>query len=385
MINKVILHLSHTDIRFDSRILKEIRALVLIGKFKKVFALGVKEKPDKIEQSTSYDTGAEINSIWLLTGVFYWLPRPMRYLLNLLELTPRMVLKGLILRPSVIHCHDTFVLPAGLLLKWLIRSRLIYDAHELESQKNHQSKILSIATLLIEKISWSSIDLVISVSESIIEWYKNKFGAKKSLLILNSPETLFLGKNSTKSYFHKLYRISEGRLIFVYLGILCPGRGINLILDVFSSTKLNADIVFIGNGELTNNIKKYTEKYKNIHLHDLVPHEQVVPLVQNADVGLCLIENVSLSDYFSLPNKLFEYSFAGLKVLGSNFPEIGRIINSYGLGVCCPPNVDGVQNAIKHIIDNPSKIKRKSINELSWDAQAKRLVASYKEIFIQNT
>ena len=56
---------------------------------------------------------------------------------------------------------------------------IIYDAHELESNKNGQSYLLSKITLLIEKLSWPSISLLISVSESIIYWYEYHLGRKK--------------------------------------------------------------------------------------------------------------------------------------------------------------------------------------------------------------
>ena len=38
--------------------------------------------------------------------------------------------------------------------------------------------------------------------------------------------------------------------------------------------------------------------------------KKLTNLIKEADVGLCLVENVSLSDYYCLPNKLFEYAFA---------------------------------------------------------------------------
>ena len=80
------------------------------------------------------------------------------------------------------------------------------------------------------------------------------------------------------------------------------------------------------------------KKNSNIHLHKKVPHNQVVNLIKSADVGICIIENVSLSDYYCLPNKLFEYSFAGLRVIGSDFPEISNYILSNKLGEVCKIN-----------------------------------------------
>ena len=39
-----------------------------------------------------------------------------------------------------------------------------------------------------------------------------------------------------------------------------------------------------------------------------------------------------MSDYLSLPNKLFEYLLAEVPVIGSDFPEISNVLNVTGLG-----------------------------------------------------
>ena len=44
------------------------------------------------------------------------------------------------MKPHVIHCHDTLVLPIGFFYKILNKTKLIYDAHELESEKMDKLK-----------------------------------------------------------------------------------------------------------------------------------------------------------------------------------------------------------------------------------------------------
>src|SRR5690606_4359576 len=144
------------------------------------------------------------------------LPKPMRYALNMVELTLRFVLYGMGSKPSVVHCHDTFALPAGVLIKMLLRCKLIYDAHELESNKNGQTPTLSRTTLAIEKWAWKRIDLLISVSDSINDWYIKNLGSKSNLLILNSPEIpKGTGDDSIvgmeRRYFHSLYGIPSDK------------------------------------------------------------------------------------------------------------------------------------------------------------------------------
>ena len=82
---------------------------------------------------------------------FTMLPRSIRYFLVLLELTVRFSAIGLFMKPNIIHCHDTMVILPGLIIKLLTGAKLIYDAHELESNKNGQNWILSKATFFFRK------------------------------------------------------------------------------------------------------------------------------------------------------------------------------------------------------------------------------------------
>lgn len=380
--SEILLHLSHTDIRCDSRILKELRALEDLDSFDRV-ALGV--ELDEGASVNDQPLKARIVTIRLLTKVFRWLPRPLRYALNMIELTSSFVLSGMKIKPAVVHCHDTVVLPAGVLIKLFTRCKLVYDAHELESNKNGQSLILSRATLLIERVCWRWVDLLVSVSDSIIEWYTDHLGPKKSILVLNSPEINRDFESKTDAqvpgrYFHLLYKIPEDKLIFVYLGILGSGRGIEIALEAFASSSVDAHLVLVGYGDLSELINSYSVRYSNIHLHQPVPHDQVVGLVSDADVGLCLIENVSLSDYYCLPNKLFEYGFAGLHVLASNFPEIQKVVEKYAIGTCCTLEPMKVRDAIQFLTDHRPVRRSVDLSDLSWGAQAVRLVHAYCDL-----
>jgi len=291
----------------------------------------------------------------------------------------------LLLKPKLVHCHDTEVLPTGILVKMFTGCKLVYDAHELESQKSGQSKITSRATFRLEALCWSRVDTIISVSDSIIDWYIEHFGPKNHILVLNSPEVR-VGENQqdtgfdTGRYFHQRYNIHDDDKIFVYLGILAPGRGIELCLEAFTDSAMRAHVVFIGYGVLSELIEQFSLQHSNIHLHPPVPHDQVVNLVKNADCGLCLVENVSLSDYYCLPNKLFEYCFAGLRVLASNFPEIRNLVDRYSLGMTCELNPEKIRESVKKLIEELPGPVQADLSELSWKVQAERLKQGYVDL-----
>ncbi len=379
MIKKIkILHLTHTDLRYDNRILKELESLAETKKYV-ITAIGVKLEEDAAYADRRID--ANISNIKLITDVLSFFPRPISYSFRLIEMSIKFLLLSIKLKPNVVHCHDTMVLPVGVLIKLIFKSKLIYDAHELESDKNGQSISLSKATLLIEKKCWGKIDHLISVSDSIINWYDSHLGRKKSTLILNSP--IFeksIKSSTTNRYFHELYKINEDRLVFVYLGYLGKGRSIEYILNIFSNANISSHVVFIGYGELSSLVLEYQQRTTNIHLHKSIPHDTIVDVVKSADIGFCLIENISLSDYYCLPNKLFEYIFAEVPVIASDFPDITSIVNKYQLGKTCKLDEPSIYKAVQEIESNPPGRLTTNFEDLSWDAQSKKLQLLYDSI-----
>lgn len=374
--NKIkVLHLTHTDVRLDSRILKELSA---IRKNKQTFIMAIGISDDNLSHSKLKEVDKELTSLILYSKLFKYFSLRLTAYLCLLEFQIRLIWKGLLFRPKIIHCHDTIVLPVGVILSILFNSKLIYDAHELESQKNGQSKVLSKITLFIEKISWRFIDLLITVSPSIIDWYQKNLGKKESLLILNSPQLKLENYDAeSNNYLRQKFNIPENCKVFVYLGILGKGRGIDLYLDAFQSQEINSHIVFIGFGEDVKKIQDCSLNSKKIHYHPAVKHDEVVEITKSADVGLAMIEAVSLSDYYCLPNKLFEYAFSGLFILTSDFPEMKKIIQDFELGICSSVDIEGIKQKIIEIETQDIKTSTKDLSSLSWQYQADKLLSAY--------
>ncbi|HPM48802.1 MAG: glycosyltransferase family 4 protein [Methylotenera sp.] len=375
------LHLSHTDIVHDSRILKEMKAAENSGY--QVSGIGIKLTEGT--RDSKYFDQSKIISIPLFVKKWTFLPKPLRHLLTLIEFLFRSFFKAVKVKPDIIHCHDTLVLPIGFLVKVFTKAKLVYDAHELESNRNGLSPFLGKLTLWVEKILWRFVDGLIVVSPSIEKWYQDNVGAKLSTVVFNSPviDTELNGVDSNGiGYLRTTFGISEDQKVFLYIGILGKGRGIELLLDAFKDKQIRSHLVFLGYGDMSDYLKSESRKYTNIHVHDAVPHEKVVPVAQSADVGLCLIENVSLSDYYCLPNKLFEYCFAGLPVLASNFPDISSVVEQFQLGTVTSLDVNSVKEAIFRFENNEVDIgfSIDDLHPLSWDAQARNLLGLYNQV-----
>jgi len=377
-----ILHLTHTDINSDSRILKEMNSIANSNPSFRVYGIGV-TLDEGATKSAAIDKNLMIDSIVLFSRRLTFLPKVLRHIVTLIELSSKMFFKALKVKPKIIHCHDTLVLPLGVSIKLFTGAKLIYDAHELESDKNSLTKVLGKLTLFTENILWRFIDALIVVSPSIEKWYKENIGEKYSKIILNSPVLeIDNSTNINSQYLREYFSIENDTKIFIYIGILGYGRGIDLIIEAFKESDIKSSLVFLGYGVLSKELKEISKEYKNIFVHDAVSHEQVVSIAKSADVGLCLIQDVSLSDYYCLPNKLFEYCFSEIPVLASDFPDISKVVQDYKLGKCCKLDSQSIYKAIKEF-ENSKKLPQIDINnlyDLSWGAQEEKLAKLYEKL-----
>ena len=377
-----ILHISDTNIENDSRILKEMRSLKSFSHEHglKLYGVGLEEPDPKKSRSSQ---NQDLNLFTCKRGLsrLFSKIKSVKHAVTLFELFFFSLKYSLRMRPKIIHCHDALVLPIGLVIKVICGAKLIYDAHELESNKNLQSSTNSLVTKFIEAMSWRHIDLFISVSPSINKWYVEKFGDKKNIVILNAPEFSTQVEESRVSFGirHK-FGISNSEKIFVYLGIFSSGRGIPRALKVFARNDIDSHILFVGWGAYDKLIEGYSSKNINIHIHQPVDHQDVVPLVSECDFGLCMIENISLSDYLCLPNKLFECCFAGLPVLASDFPELSRVIQEHEIGETCGESEADMVAAVLALSNTEKDFRFRDIESLGWQIQSNRLVEAYIEI-----
>ncbi len=286
--------------------------------------------------------------------------------------------------PKIIHANDWYVLPLAVVIKKICRSKILYDAHELESEANGVSSEMRILIKFVERILWRHVDIFVTVSPSIAAWYEKEYGFKKTYLILNSPEIAPRHQSKKEEdYFREKFRIKSDSTIFLYMGAFEIGRGIERLIKIFEALDEKASIIFMGSGSLEGYIKASCEANNNMYLHSPVPHDQITKIACSANYGFCLIENVSLSDYYCLPNKFFDYIFSDIPVIASNFPDMREIIEKYDVGYCATDTDSELKNLISSL--NVNKINKTSphlINlvELGWEAQAAKLNSAYLEL-----
>ena len=371
-----ILLITHTDPRGDARILKALEVSVNLDN--ESLALGISRLenveeharvtafkiPDRLRIISNKININRFRFIRIFLGVY-------RYSVIIFKFTRA----GIRFKPEVLHCNDWVVLPAAIITKFFTRSRLIYDAHELESETQNLPKHIKSYVKFLESTFWFYIDHLISVSPSIIQWYKVNYGFKESSLILNSPSMEKYKKDFryfAPNYFIDKYQLKDSTKIYLHIGNLVAGRNIQEIINAFNLVDSESVVIFIGSGYMDEIIKSNVMYGKRIFLHSPVPNKHLIELAMQCDIGLCLIETVSLSDTYSLPNKLFEYAFANLYVLASDLPDIRSIVVEYNLGSFIDTNETRLATWIDHVGTQISKNRLTQgvdLHKLSWNFQ----------------
>jgi glycosyltransferase involved in cell wall biosynthesis len=116
-----------------------------------------------------------------------------------------------------------------------------------------------------------------------------------------------------------------------------------------------------------------------------VPPGGVVDALLPVSAGLALIQPACLSYRLSLPNKLFEYVAAGVPVLASDLPVIGRFVRDNEVGLVAPPDdVGEIAAKLTEILqaDRNDALRvavRRADAEIQWSREADLLAEIYDQ------
>ena len=130
--------------------------------------------------------------------------------------------------------------------------------------------------------------------------------------------------------------------------------------------------------------------WKNVEFLGRVSKDKVVEKVYNkADIGVAFYHYCPLcrGNVGNLSNnKLFEYMYAGLPIVCTDYKLWGEIIDKYQLGeTATPDDVDAIANAIQKIINDKDGIYGKHgfeavTSEYNWNAQESQFLIVYNNL-----
>ena len=314
-------------------------------------------------------------SIFKLKKGFFSIPFYLKFIWHL-------KLKLIATKASIIFTEDIYTLPFVVFFGKLKRAKIYYDSRELFGYLAglKDKKFKQLFWKLVEKIFIKRADYVIVTGPMDGEFLKKKYNLKNIILLRNLPRYY---KSLLKLDLHSQLKIDKTKKIILYQGVLLKGRGIE---KIFSVLKMLHNHVFLiaGGGEEKEIFKQLCVKMDlvdQVYFLGKYTQDELPKVTVSADIGVSLIENLSTSYYYALPNKLFEYIMAEVPVIVSNLPQMKEIIDEYDVGLAIDiDNKNELLSAIKKLTDEKSFYESKKQNcriasqELNWEKEVTTLL-----------
>jgi glycosyltransferase involved in cell wall biosynthesis len=310
-------------------------------------------------------------------------------ILFLLEFSIRIFFFGLGKKNLMLNCHSVSLLPISVILKFFTKCLLIYDTHELETETHSSRGIQGFMFKISEKMCIKYCNYIFTVNSEIANWYYTKYKLKVIPFVVRNFSDIDEVQKKSVDNVRKIFRISEEDVILLYIGVLSSGRGIELILDNLNFFPNKFKFLFVGYGALQHSIELACSKSDQVFFLPAVSRDRILSLVEQCDIGLSLIENISLSYYLSLPNKFSEYIVGGIPVLASRFPAMQHLIDTKGVGWSIEPSVTELVSFLESLSTQDYLEKKKKCQEeknyFSWQSESKVLKRAYETILSSDT
>lgn len=295
--------------------------------------------------------------------------------------------------PIVVHAHDLYPLFAATLLGAETGAKVIFDAHEIETERVPPlppEKKTFIDRL--ERALFNRTDQIITCCDSSTDFYAERFSARRPQVVMNAPDFLEFEGTAAAPDLRQVIGVPANTPVIVYTGgVGREGRGLDKVAAALKELK-DAHFVILGprhsgNDEWLRAAAEAEGVADRIHMLPGVPAEQVVSWIRSGDVGVCPIQDVSLSYRYAMPNKLFEMAFAGLPIVVSDLPEMGKFVRDLGIGVTVnqedPASIaDGIRRVLaareKYTLADPTR--GPLVDVYSWPAQVRSLLDAYSDL-----
>lgn len=280
-------------------------------------------------------------------------------------------------KPRLVVAMDLFALSAAHAVARKHSIPLLYDMREFYfalgplAGRGIKQKILSAH----ERRLIGRVDDVIVSGELDADIVRQKFSLKKRpVVILNTPPY----KDPVLSPLRYSLAIPQTSTLALYQGVVHHGRGLAPFLRAMPQMP-DVHLVVIGDGPAQGSLTALAHELgvdARVSWLGSVPYSELHQLTCGADIGLCLIEPVSMSYEYALPNKLFEYMMARIPCLVSDLPALHAHVISHPVGVLVEPTLtpSSIVAAMKRVLQVKTRAEMRSacedIRELSYERQA---------------
>lgn len=255
----------------------------------------------------------------------------------------------------------------------IIRDHYLMNMTTVMSKDQFSLKLLFTGKILsVRKKQFSNyVNGVVGISEYIIHKHLENNYFKNAVIKAVIPNALTACVNRKV--------ISKDREpVFGYVGALNPRKGVDFILETFTSNSIKNDLLIFGSGSNSyiQKLSKFTKQYSNIHY---CGYEKPEVIFQKID---CLIVPSLINEAFG--RVIIEAYSYGIPVVGSNRGGIPELVDVGKTGYLFDPDInDSLTNIIKiNLLDKSIDLGlKKNAYEKSKLYSEEKIINQYLEIF----
>jgi glycosyltransferase involved in cell wall biosynthesis len=278
---------------------------------------------------------------------------------------------------DVVHAHDFNTLELGARLAAGRGVPLVYDSHELWSGRprvGRPTPMQKAREARVEAELGGRAVAVITVGEAVAEALRHRYGWQHVTVVRNTfPLSAFTGDETSGEP-------APQPTGAVYAGRIAPYRELETIIaaarrlpDLPVTLVGPADETYLAGLDLG-----------PVSVRSSLPVDKVDALLRDAGIALVTHSNRWENHRLALPNKLFHAVKAGVPVVGTDVPELSRMVRRYGLGTLYQPgDADALASALRDVADRyPDFLAavRAAAPELSWERDGAALLGVYDRL-----
>lgn len=209
------------------------------------------------------------------------------------------------IKPDCITAHHL----ESAILAYSKTAKMIFNSHEFIPKQNDGmllwkfTKGWLIKTTLPKTFRNTSIMYV--EGEAVKEAYRGLYKEMPNMVVI---------PNATKAMPQlKAKEVDPGNIKLVHHGVANIGRGIELFIDLARELGSSYSVhLYLVQSRVFphyyNQLKDYAKDLANVYFHEPVPYDEIVPTMNQYDLGLSLFKSDNYhTNYTTVPNKFWEY------------------------------------------------------------------------------
>lgn len=273
------------------------------------------------------------------------------------------------------YCNDFNTLISGFIASRKKRAKLVYDSHELWSERSGArntlfNRIKRLFELIIEKSIIMKCDAVITVSKDLSDAISGKFSVHNPIVIRNIPLKQNLPNPQRIDSIRKSLNIPPDSIVVLYQGSTARSRGIAELIMAADLMPENIHILLLGpqpEVPLMNDINSR----ERVHYGGYIHLDELDDFTAACDIGIApIIKDNTKSYELAFPNKFLQYMNAGLALCLYDIPEARRLIEKCECGsIIQSITPQGIAKSIEYL-GNKSNLLQMKINARKYFSES---------------